>query len=164
MQADADIGRVLRPPTFDLKWSVMWNVVAVGLLCFLGAGTISVYEVAEQAWRTNRSIGDAVGKQHLEAQLLLPQFPTYETRGDNGSEASSANVQKFLGDAVARATCVMKPGQCVQYVSSVGQNFVSHCLGFHNQEKEAPELPPQEGASLADRTRSPLRSSKPSTL
>jgi hypothetical protein len=123
MQADADIG-TLRPPTFDLKWSVMWHVAAIALLCFLGAATISIYEVTEEAWQANRSIGDAVGR-HLELQLV-PRQPI----GD---------VQRQLGDATAVATGVMKPGQCVQYVNSADKNVVSHCLGFHNQGQEAPE-------------------------
>jgi two-component system, NarL family, sensor histidine kinase UhpB len=127
MQADVETRVLRRPPAFDLKWSMMWHVVAVALLCFLGGATISVYEAAEEALQANRSVGDSVGK-HLEVQagFLLFRQPI-------------PDVERYLGEATLVAAGVMTPGQCVQYVDRAGKNVVSNCLGFTNQGREAPE-------------------------
>src|SRR5262249_30261136 len=97
-----------RPPAFDLKWSMMWHVVAVALLCFLGGATICIYEAAEEALQANRSVGAAVGK-HLEMRLLFRQLIP---------DVQIPDVQRRLGEATDIAAHVMRPGQCVQYVDT----------------------------------------------
>ena len=56
-------------PVFDLKWSLMWRVAVVALLCFLAGAAIALYRADQEAIEVNRSVGNTVGK-HLELQLL----------------------------------------------------------------------------------------------
>ena len=63
--------RVLRHrPVFDLKWSLLRQVAAVALLCFLGGAAISVHQAKEETLKANRAVGDAVGR-FLEMPLLF---------------------------------------------------------------------------------------------
>ena len=47
-------------PVFDLKWSLMWQLAAVTLLCLVGGVIIATYRAQEEVAQANRSVGDAV--------------------------------------------------------------------------------------------------------
>ena len=113
-----------RPPVSDLKWSLMWKVVLVALLCFLGGGAVAVYRVADEAFQVNKSLADAIGKR-LETQMLYREWTT--------------DVRDRFLEADAIITQAMSPGQCLQYIDAAGETIVSNCLGFSSQGQEAPD-------------------------
>ena len=59
-----------RRPAFDLKWSLLRQVAALALLCFLGGAVISVHQAEQEMLKTNRAVGEAVGG-FLEMPLLF---------------------------------------------------------------------------------------------
>jgi two-component system, NarL family, sensor histidine kinase UhpB len=112
-------------PVSDLKWSLMWKVVLVALLCFVGSSAVVVYRVADEAFQANKSLADAIGRR-LEMQMLFREWTT-DVRG------------RFL-EADAIITQAMSPGQCLQYIDAAGEPVVSNCLGFFSsQGQEAPD-------------------------
>jgi hypothetical protein len=55
--------RVLRHrPVFDLKWSLLKQVAAVALFCFLGGAALSVHQAEEERLKANRAVADTVGR------------------------------------------------------------------------------------------------------
>jgi two-component system sensor histidine kinase UhpB len=122
--------RVLRHrPVFDLKWSLLKQIAAVALLCFLGGAALSVHRAAEEVSKANQSVGDAVGR-FLEMPLVfhLPLQPALRKRMD--LQQRFREMDPFLDQ-------VMSPGQCVQ-LNEAGKDAISSCLGFQSQVGEAP--------------------------
>src|ERR1700730_6672156 len=118
--------RVLRHrPVFDLKWSLLKQVAAVALLCFLGGAALSVHRAEEETLKANRAVGDTVGR-FLEMPLELPPF----LRKRVGLQGRFREMDAFLNQ-------VMSPGQCMQ-LNEAGKDVISSCLGFHSQVGEAP--------------------------
>jgi two-component system, NarL family, sensor histidine kinase UhpB len=122
--------RVLRHrPVFDLKRSLLRQVAAVALLCFLGGAAISVHQAKEETLKANRAVGDAVGR-FLEKPLLFR-----EVRPVPGQRVDLQG--RFRGMMDAFLDREMSPGQCVQF-NEAGKDVISSCLGFHSQVGEAP--------------------------
>ncbi len=107
----------------DLKWSLMWRVVVVALLCLLAGAAVAVYRANFEAIEANRSVGETVGR-HLDLQLLRIE--------------SALDVRERFPDAEALLVHVLNPGQCVQYVDASGKIILSNCVGFNSFGKEAP--------------------------
>src|SRR5712691_612437 len=111
-------------PVFDLKWSLLRQVAAVALLCFLGGAAISVYRAEEETLKANRTVADAVGS-YLEMPLFFKFF------------SNRIDLQRRFREMDAELDQLMSPGQCVQF-DEAGKNVVSSCLGFRSQEGDAP--------------------------
>jgi two-component system, NarL family, sensor histidine kinase UhpB len=126
--------RVLRHrPVFDLKWSLLRQVAAVALLCFLGGAAIFVHEAEEETLKASRAVGDAVGRS-LENYLALHLHPVLKESFDPQKrfdlQGRFRRMDMFLDQ-------VMSPGQCVQ-LNEAGKDVISSCLGFHSPVGEAP--------------------------
>ncbi|MGV7213523.1 HAMP domain-containing sensor histidine kinase [Bradyrhizobium sp. UFLA05-112] len=122
--------RILRRrPVIDLKWSLLRQVAAVALLCFLGGAAISVYRAAEETLKTNQAVGDALGK-YLEVPILAQR----ERRTLFGTRLDLQKRFRFMDGFLDQA---MSPGQCVQF-KEVGKDVISSCLGFQTQVGAAP--------------------------
>src|SRR5215470_16653492 len=122
--------RVLRHrPVFDLKWSLLRQVAAVALLCFLGAAAISIYRAEKETVKANRDVAVAVGRFLEMPKLLMELQPDLQRR--------IGIQQRFreMGDSFLDQ--VMSPGQCVQ-VDEAGKNVISSCVGFHSPSGDAP--------------------------
>lgn len=118
-----------RRPVFDLKWSLLRQVAAVALVCFLGGAAISVYQAEQETLKANQAVGDAVGR-HLEMPLLFHLNLPAALR-----ERIDLQVRFREMDAILAQ--VMSPGQCVQ-IHQTGKGVVSSCLGFYSQSGNAP--------------------------
>jgi two-component system, NarL family, sensor histidine kinase UhpB len=117
--------KVLRHrPVFDLKWSLLRQVAAVALLCFLSGAAIFVYQAEKEALKANQAVADAVGR-YLEMPFF---FRTFRNRID---------LQGRFRQMDANLDQVMSPGQCVQ-LHEAGKDVISSCLGFYSQVGEAP--------------------------
>jgi two-component system, NarL family, sensor histidine kinase UhpB len=118
-----------RQRVLDLKWSLLRQVAAVALLCFLGAAAISVYQAEQEALKANRDVGDAIGRFLAMPKLLMGLSPDLQKR--------IGIQQRFreMGDSFLDQ--VIRPGQCVQ-VDEAGKNIISSCVGFHSQSGDAP--------------------------
>ncbi|MGQ0673160.1 MAG: histidine kinase [Hyphomicrobium sp.] len=110
-------------PGVDLKWSLMWRVAVVALLCLLAGAAVAIYRANIEAVEANRSVGESVGR-HLDLQLLRIE--------------SALDVRERFPDAEALLMHVLNPGQCVQYVDASGKTILSNCVGFKSLGKEAP--------------------------
>ena len=120
--------RILRHrPVFDLKWSLLRQVAAVALLCFLAGAAVSVHQAKEEALKANRAVGDTVGRF-----LEMPETPWHALliRGRRVDLQGRFRQMDFLDQ-------VMSPGQCVQ-LNEAGKDLISSCLGFNSQVGEAP--------------------------
>jgi two-component system sensor histidine kinase UhpB len=126
MQAAVGTTAPRRRPVFDLKWSLLWQVVAVALLCCLGGVAVVLYEVDEEAWQANRSLGDAIAR-YLELPLHL-------WGADRDVQFSRFRFLGRFREADAVFTNVMDPGQCVAYINGDGLTEASSCLGFSNRK------------------------------
>jgi two-component system, NarL family, sensor histidine kinase UhpB len=119
--------RVLRHrPVFDLKWSLLRQVAALSLLCFLGAAAISVHQAQEEMLNANRAVGAVAGRfveNRLELQAAL--------------NSRRVDVQGRFRQMAALIDQVISPGQCVQ-LNEAGKDAISRCVGFHSQVGEAP--------------------------
>lgn len=124
--------RLRHRPVFDLKWSLLKQVAAVALLCFLGGAAISVHQAAEETLKANRTVGDVVGR-FLEMRLLSrePQ-PVFRQSVD-----LQIDLQRRFLQMDAYLDQLMGPGQCMQ-LNEPGKDATSRCLGFHVQAGEAP--------------------------
>jgi hypothetical protein len=60
-------------PVFDLKWSLLKQVAAVALFCFLGAAALAVHQAEEETLKANRAVADTVGR-FLELPLTTNLF------------------------------------------------------------------------------------------
>ncbi|MBR0826532.1 HAMP domain-containing protein [Bradyrhizobium manausense] len=122
-----------RLPVFDLKWSLLRQVAAVALLCFLGGAAISVFQAEQETSKANRAVGDAVGR-FLERPLLfavdVPPGVAPGGRNRFDLRARFREMDPFLDQ-------VISPGQCVQ-LDEAGKVVVSSCLGFRSPQGEAP--------------------------
>ena len=117
--------RVLRHrPVFDLKWSLLRQVAALALLCFLGGAAIAVHQAEEQMFKANRAVGDTVGR-FLETHLRFRPL-----RKPADLQGRFRQMDTFLDQ-------VMNPGQCVHF-NEAGKDVISSCLGFYSQVGEAP--------------------------
>src|ERR1700756_698418 len=105
-----------RQRVLDLKWSLLRQVAAVALLCFLGAAAISVYQAEQEALKANRDVGDAIGRFLAMPKLLMELSPDLQKR--------IGIQQRFreMGDSFLDQ--VIRPGQCVQ-VDEAGKNIIS---------------------------------------
>jgi hypothetical protein len=112
-------------PVFDLKWSLLRQIAALALLCFLGGAAISVHQAEEQMLKANLAVGDAVGR-FLETHLRMR--PVFRKPVD--LQGRFREMDTFLDQ-------VMNPGQCIQF-NEAGKDVISSCLGFHSQMGEAP--------------------------
>jgi len=122
--------KVLRHrPVFDLKWSLLRQVAAVALLCFLGGAAISVYRAEEEASKANQALGDSVGR-FLEAPHL------FHLGLQQSARMSSFDLQRRFSQMDTFLDQVMSPGQCVQ-LDETGKDVISRCLGFHSSDSEA---------------------------
>jgi two-component system sensor histidine kinase UhpB len=124
--------RERRRPVFDLKWSLLRQVAAVALLCFLGGAAISVYQAEEETSKANRAVGDAVGR-FLEMRLLFREVPP----GAAPVIRKRSDLQGRFREMDPYLDQVMSPGQCVQ-LDEAGKDVVSSCLGFRSPQGEAP--------------------------
>jgi signal transduction histidine kinase len=116
-------------PVFDLKWSLLRQVAAVALLCFLGAAAISVYQAAEETLKANRAVGDAVGR--------YMEMPFAFHRDMRTFFGKPIELQWRFRQMDAFVDQVMSPGQCVE-LNEAGKDVISSCLGFRSQAGEAP--------------------------
>lgn len=123
MPIDSDAPDPRRRPVFDLKWSLMWRVAVVALLCFLTSAAVALYRADQEAIAVNRNTGDTVGK-HLELQLL---------RID-----TALDLRERFPDADALLTDVMSAGQCVQVANPAGKIIRSNCVGYITGGRQAP--------------------------
>jgi len=122
--------RVLRHRSvFDLKWSLLRQVAAVALLCFLGAAAISVYRAEKETLMANRVVAEAVGT-HLEGPLLFYWAAPLAFRKRTDLHGRFREMDAVLNQ-------VMSPGQCVQ-LDEPGKGIISSCVGFHSQSGDAP--------------------------
>ena len=117
-----------RRPVFDLKWSLMWQLAAVTLLCLVGGVIIATYRAQEEVVQANRSVGDAVGR-YLELPFMF-------VRG--GGLFRDIDVEERFQESAAVFAETMSPGQCLQYLNGAGK-LLSNCLGFNGRGREAPE-------------------------
>src|SRR5262249_22986578 len=121
--------RLFRPrPVFDLKWSLLRQVAAVALLCFLGGAAFSVYQAGEETLRANQAVGEAIGRYLGMPVLLHRELPAVLRE--------RIDIQRRFREMDALEQ-VMSPGQCVR-IHEAGKNAVSSCLGFRSQDGEAP--------------------------
>jgi two-component system sensor histidine kinase UhpB len=121
--------KVLRhQPVFDLKWSLLKQVAAVALLCFLGGAALSVYRAGEETLKANRAVGDTIGR-FLELPLMPRELQTYFRQG--------VDLQRHFRKMDAFLDQVISPGQCVQ-LNEAGKDAISRCLGFRSEVGEAP--------------------------
>jgi two-component system sensor histidine kinase UhpB len=111
-------------PVFDLKWSLLKQVAAVALFCFLGAASLSVYQVEQETLKANRAVADVVGK-FLETPLVSNIF------------GKRINLQGRFRQMDAFIEQLMRPGQCLQF-NEPGNDVISRCQGFHDPVAEAP--------------------------
>ncbi|MEY9397815.1 two-component system sensor histidine kinase UhpB [Bradyrhizobium japonicum] len=119
-------------PVFDLKWSLLKQVAAVALLCFLGGAAISVHQAAEETLKANRTVGDVVGR-FLEMRLLSREpEPVFRQRVD-----LQIDLQRRFLQMDGYLDQLMSPGQCMQ-LNEPGKDATSRCLGFHVQAGGAP--------------------------
>lgn len=124
-----DVRFLRHQPVFDLKWSLLRQVAAVALLCFLGGAAISVYQTEEEMLQANRAVADAVGR-FLEMPIAFRRDlrTVFGTRLD--LQRRFRQMDPFLDQ-------VMSPGQCLQF-NEAGKDAISRCLGFRSQVGEAP--------------------------
>jgi signal transduction histidine kinase len=116
-------------PVFDLKWSLLRQVAAVAVLCFLGGAALSVHQAEEETSKANRAVADAVGRfLELPLQVRLERPPALRQRVD--LQGRFRQMDAFLDQ-------VLSPGQCVQ-LNETGKDAISGCLGFHSEAGEAP--------------------------
>ena len=126
-------GRILRQEFrhagrfFDLKWSLMWQLAAVTLLCLVGGAMIAVYRAHEEVAQANRSVGDAVGT-YLELPFLFASPKSF----------TELNVEERFQELADVFAATLSPGQCLRYLNESGKS-VSHCLGFKGGGRVAPE-------------------------
>src|ERR1700730_6189308 len=108
--------RVLRHrPVFDLKWSLLKQIAAVALLCFLGGAALSVHQAKEETSKANRGVADAVGRfLELPLQVRLNRPPALRQRPD---------LQERFRQMDAFLDQVLSPGQCVQ-LNEAGKDAV----------------------------------------
>jgi signal transduction histidine kinase len=111
-------------PVFDLKWSLLRQVAAVALLCFVGGAAVAVHQAKEETLKANRTVADAVGRF-----VQLPFRITALTQRVD-LQGRFRQMDPFLDQ-------VLSPGQCVQ-LEEAEKDVISRCLGFHNQAGEAP--------------------------
>src|SRR5690348_8356563 len=104
-----ETGFFQRRPVFDLKWSLLRQVAAVALLCFLGGAAISVYQAEKETLKANQAVADAVGR-------YLGLLPLANRR--------RIDLQARFREMDAMLDQLMNPGQCVQF-DEVGKNAVS---------------------------------------
>ena len=115
-------------PVFDLKWSLLKQVAAVALLCFLVGAAVSVHQAEQETLKANRAVGDTVGR-FLEMPLLAREPQTIMRQG--------IDLQRRFRQMDAFHDQLMSPGQCMQ-LNEAGKDAISRCLGFHGQAGEAP--------------------------
>ncbi|MCP3370380.1 histidine kinase [Bradyrhizobium cajani] len=121
-----------RRPVFDLKWSLLKQVAAVALLCFLGGAAISVHQAAEETLKANRTVGVVVGR-FLEMRLLSREPQSVSRQGVD----LQIDLQRRFLQMDGFLDQLMSPGQCMQ-LNEAGKDAISRCLGFHVQAGEAP--------------------------
>ncbi len=124
-----ETGVLRHRPVFDLKWSLLRQVAAVALFCFLGGAAIFVYRAEEEASKANQALGDSVGR-FLESPHLFHL-------GLQSARMKSFDLQRRFSQMDTFLDQVMSPGQCVQ-LDEAGKDVISHCLGFRNSDSEAP--------------------------
>src|SRR4051794_39191588 len=105
-------------PVLDLKWSLLKQVAAVALFCFLGAATLSVHRAEEETLKANRAVGDAVGR-FLELPLQTNIL------------GKRINLQGRFRQMDAFLDQLVSPGQCLQF-NEPEKDPISRCLGFHD--------------------------------
>lgn len=122
--------RLLRHrPVIDLKWSLLRQVAAVALLCFLGGAAVSVYRAGQETLKANRAVGDTVGR-FLEMPIAFhPDMRNFFGRRFD-LQGRFRQLDGYLDQ-------VMSPGQCVR-LHEAGKDVISSCLGFRSQVDEAP--------------------------
>ena len=128
MRADIETRVSSRRPVFDLKWSLMWQLAAVTLLCLVGGVIIATYRAQEEVVQANRSVGDAVAKYLELPFLIVPR----------GGLFRDVDVEEHFQESATVFAETMSPGQCLQYLSGTGK-VLSNCLGFSDHGREAPE-------------------------
>jgi two-component system sensor histidine kinase UhpB len=116
-------------PVFDLKWSLLKQVAAVALLCFVVGAAVSVHQAEQETLKANRAVADTAGK-FLEMPLLARgELQTHLRQG--------VDLQRRFRQMDAFHDQLMSPGQCMQ-LNEAGKDAISRCLGFHGQAGEAP--------------------------
>ena len=109
-------------PVFDLKWSLLKQVAAVALLCFLGGAALSVHQAEEETLKANRAVGDAIGRF-----LEMPMRFHFSKRVD--LQTRFREMDPFLDQVCARSS--MKPGRMrspAVWVSRVRRARHRHCF------------------------------------
>jgi two-component system sensor histidine kinase UhpB len=118
----AQTGKHDAPSRLDLKWALTLRVIAVAMLCFLGAAAFAFYGTSREIRRANETVADLVGSQlqlqllRIDAHLELPgQFPDWEP---------------VIG-------YVQSAGQCVHFTKPDGTRR-SSCIGVNGNSRWSP--------------------------
>ncbi|MEE7446651.1 sensor histidine kinase [Methylobacterium radiotolerans] len=106
----------------NLKWALVRRIVAVAVLCTVGATIVVMYNVAVEARRQNDAIAETVEKQ---LQLQLFRIDTALDRADR------------FPDWEAVIGYPLRPGQCIQLFQPNIERANSNCVGI-DRGGEAP--------------------------
>lgn len=107
----------------NLKWALVRRIVAIAVLCVIGATAIVMNNVAVEARRQNDEITETVEKQ---LQLQLFRIDTALDRADR------------FPDWEAVIGYPLRSGQCVRLVQAATQSINSNCVGIDERGMEAP--------------------------
>jgi signal transduction histidine kinase len=98
----------------NLKWALVRRIVAVAVLCVIGATAIVMNNVAVEAQRQNDEIAQAVEKQ---LQLQLFRIDTALDRADRFPDWGAVISQP------------LRSGQCIRLIQVETQRTNSNCVG-----------------------------------
>lgn len=107
----------------NLKWALVRRIVAVALLCVVGATAVVMNNVAVEARRQNDEIAETVERQ---LQLQLFRIDTALDRADR------------FPDWEAVISHPLRSGQCIQLLQATTGSINSNCVGIDERGLEAP--------------------------
>lgn len=102
----------------NLKWALVRRIVAVAVLCVIGATVIVLNNVAVEARRENDEIAGTVEKQ---LQLQLFRIDTALDRADRFPDWEAVIGQP------------LRSGQCVRLIQADTQRTNSNCVGVEER-------------------------------
>lgn len=112
-----------RQRELDLKWSLVWRIVLVAVLCAVGTIAVVMNDVAAEARQRNAGIADAVHRQ-LELQLL---------RIDRGTDLPAR-----FPDWDTIVQHALQPGQCIRLEQTQPPRTFSSCRGADTRGESTP--------------------------
>jgi two-component system, NarL family, sensor histidine kinase UhpB len=116
--------RIATPENLDLKRSLTLTVVAVALLCFLGAAALALFGTYRDARQANERLADMISRQ-LQVQFF---------RIDASLEpaAKFPNLEPVMDGILAA-------GQCIRFLKPDGSFVRSNCVGFNRYNLQPPD-------------------------